>query len=210
MIRALGWLGVVALALCARWFDSDLYRGACAFAVLALIGIATPRSLRPAVVVIALLALALLAVAGVGGLLDALPALIAGFVAWLFARTLRRGRTPLIGRAIVALDGAAQLDDPATVHYARRLTWIWAIYQVALAVLGALIALHARGWLDGLPAWAFSPRVFGALLLPLAVVALFLGEFALRPLLLPQAPRHSLFVFVRELVRTWPRLLDDE
>ena len=210
MIRALGWLGVVALALCARWFDSDLCRGASALAVLALIGIAAPRSLRPAVAVIALLALALLAAAGVRGLLDALPTLIGGFVAWLFARSLRRGRTPLIGRAIAALDGAVQRDDPATARYARRLTWIWAIYQAGLAALGALIALHACGGLDWLPAWAPGPRVFGALLLPLAVVALFLGEFALRPLLLPQAPRRSLFAFVRELVRAWPRLLDDE
>ena len=81
------------------------------------------------------------------GALDALPALVAGLVGGVFARTLRRGRTPLIARAIAAIDGAAWLDDPAVSRYARRLTWLWALYQFALAAAAALLALHAHGWL---------------------------------------------------------------
>jgi len=60
------------------------------------------------------------------GLLDALPALIAALVGWLFARTLRRGRRPLIARAIAAVDGPALLGDPHVARYARALTAIWA------------------------------------------------------------------------------------
>ena len=209
MWRVLGWIGIVALAFAAHWYDSDVYRGVCAFLVLALIGASAPRALRFPLVLTALIALTLVVCAGVGRLFDAMPALIAALVAWIFARSLHRGRTPLIGRAIAALDGAAQLNDPAVARYARRLTWVWVIYQTALATIATLLAIHAAGWLDWLPAWAPGPRAFGALVLPLAVVGLFLGEFALRPSLLPQAPRHRLFAFVLGLIRVWPGLLGD-
>ena len=201
MWRAFAWLGLLVLALCAHWFDSDPCRVACAFGVLALIGINAPHALRLPLVLAALIALSLIVVGGVNRLLDALPALVAGLVAWIFARTLRRDRMPLIGRAIVALDGAAQLDDPAVARYARRLTWVWAGYQSVLAAIAALLAVRAAGGLNWPTLPGLSPRLFGAIVLPLAVAILFLGEFALRRWLLPQAPRHSLFAFVRNLVR---------
>ena len=209
MLRALGWLGVVALAAGAYWFDSDVGRIAAAFAVPGLIGITAPRVLWPALALVLLIECLLLASIGVAGLFAALPALIAAFVAWLFGRTLWHQRTPLIGRAIAAIDGPDQLDDPAIARYARRLTWLWAIWQTALAVCGALIALHAHGAFAALPAWLPGPRLFGALILPGAIIALFLLEFAVRPYLQPHAPRQRLFGFVRDLVRIWPRLLGD-
>jgi uncharacterized membrane protein len=210
MARAFGWLGIAALAVCAYWFDSDGCRVACALGVLALIGINAPRALRWPLALTALIALILLVCGGVNRLLDALPALIAGLIAWIFARTLRRDRVPLIGRAIAALDGAAQLNnDPAVARYARRLTWVWAIYQSALAAIAALLAIHAAGGPNWVATPAMSPRVFGAIALPLAVAILFLGEFALRRWLLPQAPRHSLFFFVRKLIHVWPSLIGD-
>jgi uncharacterized membrane protein len=140
------------------------------------------------------------------GVLDAVPALIAALVGWLFARTLRAGRTPLIARAIAAIDGAQWLDDPAVAAYARRLTAIWAAWQFVLAAGAALPALHAHGiFADA--AWLPASRTFGWIVLPLAVAGLFLGEFFLRPHLLPQAPRRGLFAFVTALVRHWPALL---
>ncbi|MGH8121617.1 MAG: hypothetical protein ACREPT_02470, partial [Rudaea sp.] len=145
-------------------------------------------------------------VGGVARLLDALPALIAGVVAWLFARTLRAGRRPLIARAIAAIDGAQQLDDAGVTRYAKRLTIMWAVYQGVLALIGALCAAHAHG---RLPAIALpSPGMFGVVL-PLAIAALLLGEFTLRPLLIQQAPHRGLFVFLRDLVRVWPDLIED-
>jgi predicted LPLAT superfamily acyltransferase/uncharacterized membrane protein len=141
------------------------------------------------------------------GVLDILPTLIAGLVGAVFALTLRRGRTPLIARAIAAIDGAALLSDVAVASYARRLTWVWTVYQFALAGAAALLALQAHGWL-ALPLRT-PPAVFGLLWLPVAVALLFLAEFALRPWLLPQAPRHNLFLFVAKLIRCWPALLRD-
>jgi len=157
----------------------------------------------------ALIALAVAVGAGVGRLFDVLPALIAGLIGWIFARSLGRGRTPLIGRAIAALDGATQLDDPAVARYARRLTWVWVVYQTTLAAIIVLLAAQAAGWLNWPPLQGMSPRWFGAIVLPLAVAALFLGEFVLRRWLLPQAPRRSFFGFAQALIRAWPRLLDD-
>lgn len=209
MWRPLGWIGIVALVLAARWYGSDIFRAACAFLVLALIAVAAPRALRLPLALIALIALMLVACAGIGRLFDALPALIAGLVAWIFARSLWRGRTPLIGRAIAALDGATQLHDPAVARYARRLTWVWVVYQTVLAAIASLLAIHAAGKLDWLPVHGMNPSWFGAAVLPLAVAALFLGEFVLRRRLLPQAPRHRLFAFVRDLIRVWPSLLGD-
>jgi predicted LPLAT superfamily acyltransferase/uncharacterized membrane protein len=141
------------------------------------------------------------------GLLDTLPALIAALVGTAFARTLARGHTPLIARAIAAIDGADLLADAAVARYARRLTWLWAVYQFALAGIAALLALHAHGWLV-LPLGA-GPGWLGFVWLPAAVALLLLGEFALRPWLLPHAPRHNLFGFVVNLVRCWPQLLRD-
>jgi predicted LPLAT superfamily acyltransferase/uncharacterized membrane protein len=141
------------------------------------------------------------------GLLDALPALIAALIGWLFARTLVRGRTPLIARAIAAIDGAELLSDPKVAHYARRLTLVWVVYQFILAVIAAVLALHAHGWL-ALPV-STIPSGFEFIWLPVAVALMFLGEFAMRSRLLPQAPRHNLFVFGGKLIRAWPQLLRD-
>jgi predicted LPLAT superfamily acyltransferase/uncharacterized membrane protein len=143
-----------------------------------------------------------------GGALDALPAFVAGLVGIVFARTLRRGHTPLIARAIAAIDGAAWLDDPAVARYARRLTCLWALYQFALAGAATMLALHAHGWLT-LPLRT-TPGEFGLLWLPGAIAFLFVGEFALRPLFLPQVPRPNLFVFVAKLIRCWPALLREQ
>ncbi|HET8942782.1 MAG TPA: hypothetical protein VFN13_12430 [Rudaea sp.] len=209
MWRALGWLGIAALAAYAHWTHSDLWRAASAFAAILFIGAIAPRALRAAVGLLGLVALCLLAFTGTDTLLASLPALICAFVAWLFARTLVARRRPLIARAIAHIDGEAQLDDPQVAHYARRLTWIWALWQAALAVFGALVALHANGALSALPAQFPGPAQFGVVILPLAVAALFLVEFFLRPRLLPQAPHQSLWKFSSGLVRAWPRLLGD-
>ncbi|HZP65253.1 MAG TPA: hypothetical protein VFB32_03010 [Rudaea sp.] len=208
MLRLAGWLGIATLALCGYLWDSDACRIACAVTILALLAISAPPALRRVLACFALAGAAIAALRGADALVDAVPALAAGFVAWLFARTLQRGRLPLIARAIVAIDGPAQLEDPAVVRYARRLTLLWTVLQTALAAVAALLALRAQG-LIALPLEAPSPRVFGAFVLPAAVVAVFLGEFHLRSTLLPQAPLHRLLPFVRAIVRAWPALLGE-
>src|SRR5215475_2915407 len=209
MRRLLAWCGVAALATCAWILDSDVLRGACAFAVIALLGIGTPRSLRRPFWVLLACAATLQLIGGTRVLLDALPMLFAGIVAWLFARTLLPGRTPLIARAIAAIDGAGALAIRGSLAYARRLTALWAAYQLALALLAAAVFFGAHAARDTVAVWLPSPRVFGALILPAAVASLLVGEFLLRPVLLPQAPRRTLWDFLSRLVRVWPSLLDD-
>jgi uncharacterized membrane protein len=206
--RAIAWSAVILCALLGHFLDNSKARDVSVLAVLVLITISAPRALRIALTLI----VAIAGIAILGGysdqLVDAIPAVIAALIAWLFARTLRAGHVPLIGRAIAAMDGVEQLQEPATALYARRLTAMWAIYQTVLAAFAFVLALrdwnHAT-WLSFLP----GPRAFGAIGLPLAVAALLIAEFMLRPYLLPQAPRRNAVVFARDLIRVWPQLLKD-
>jgi len=204
--RVLGWLGIIALAGCARWFDSAMLRAACVPALLLLIASSAPAPMRRPLIVLAVLTALPIGFGFGEALLDMTPALIAALVGWMFARTLLRGRRPLIARAVVAMDGPQLLEDPAVARYTRRLTLIWALYQAALAAIALLLALCAWSGAQRWPACP-GPRLFGVVWLPLCVAALVLTEFALRPRLLPQAPTHSLYAFVRGLVRAWPTLL---
>jgi uncharacterized membrane protein len=206
--RIVGWLGIVALAVAGHYLDSPLLRAACVPAILLLIAVSAPAVMRITLIALATLCALLIALGNGDAALDATPALIAAVVCWMFARTLLPGRRPLIARAIVAIDGAAQLDDPAVARYARQLTLTWTLYQALLAGIALLLALRTWWWpqlWSALP----GPRLFGGVVLPLAVAALALGEFAARPLLLPQAPRRSLLRFIRDLVRAWPALLNE-
>ncbi len=209
MRRVAVWLLVAVLLVGAHAATHDAWRAACLIAALLLFGALAPRALRTAILVLGLVATLLGIGFGTGVLLDALPALIAALVAWLFARTLITGRRPLIARAIAVLDGEEQLDDAQVAGYARRLTWLWAIWQGALAAFGAIVVMRTHGLGPLFPAWLPSPVVYGVLILPLAVIALFLGEYLLRPRLLPQARRHPLWQFFKGLLQAWPRLIGD-
>lgn len=77
------------------------------------------------------------------------PVAILCLVCWSFARTLRRGRVPLITRIVAALDALppARLA-PELLAYTRRLTLGWAVLLGALAALN--LALAALAVPDGL------------------------------------------------------------
>ncbi|MBS0486162.1 MAG: hypothetical protein JSS13_02375 [Proteobacteria bacterium] len=130
---------------------------------------------------------------------DALPVAVTVAIAAVFAFTLQRGRTPLIARAIAAVDGSQWLADPMVARYARQLTQLWAMYLLLWAVIAAVAA------------WVAAPAVsrVGTFGVPMAVAALFVGEFVLRRWLLPQAPRHRLIAFTLRLIHHWPALLVD-
>lgn len=205
-MRVLVWLAILALALLGRWKHDDAVTAAIVPLALAFLALASPRALRGAIAAIALGEAAAWWLGGAGLMIDLLPAAVAGFVGWLFARSLRAPRTPLIARAIAAIDGEGQLRDPAVASYALRLSRLWAIFQFALALACLLCVLHERG---GFALALPPPRVFGATVLPAAVAALFFGEFLLRRRLLPQAPRHTLSAFLGALARAWPNLIED-
>lgn len=204
-MRVLFWFAILVLILFGRLLHNEYFTAAAVPLALVMLWLASPRALRGAVGAVAMGAALSLIAGGTELMIDTLPALVAALVGWVFARSLLRGRSPLIARAIAAIDGAQQLDDVAVARYAVRLTGVWAAFQGALALLGALCVAHAHDLLPGvvLP----PPRVF-AILLPPAVAILFLAEFSLRPLLMPQAPRHPLLVFLRDLARVWRGLIE--
>ncbi|NUS37584.1 MAG: ketosynthase [Lysobacter sp.] len=77
------------------------------------------------------------------------PVAILCLVGWSFARTLSRGRVPLITRIVAAMDAVppAQLA-PDLRCYTRRLTLAWALLLGTLALLN--LALAALAVPDGL------------------------------------------------------------
>ncbi len=102
------------------------------------------------------------------GLAYALPVAINLSLALLFASTLRARSEPMIARFARAERGTLEPDLAA---YARRLTWVWVAFFVALAALAAWLAAagHERAWI------AFTSIGDYA-----AIAALFVGEFAYR------------------------------
>jgi hypothetical protein len=206
-MRLAVWLAIIALVALGRILGDERFTAAIAPIVIVALWFGAPPTLRGAVAISAVALLVAWLADGVGLLVDALPIVIAALIGWLFARSLLGGRQPLIARAITAIDGPEPLADPAVRSYATRLTGLWAACQFLLASFGLLCVARAH-WTTpniALPA----PAVFAALILPLAVITLFIAEFVLRPYVLPQAPRQDLLGFVRALARVWPQLIEE-
>lgn len=208
-MRALAWLAVVALAVAGRLSQQRVLALAALGLAIVLLGLQVPRALRCGVAGIAGAAALLLFFGGAELCLAATPALFCSFVAWMFARSLRAPRRALIGRAMAAVDGEALAAQPAMIAYARKLTLLWAIWLGLWAVAEAVLVALDRTGIASAFAWLPSARLV-ALAMPLGVALLFVAEFALRPWLLPGAPRLRFGVFLTRIVRAWPRLLDDE
>ena len=172
---------MAGLALSAHFLDSNVLRAVCAFVVLALLGASAARTLRVPLAGLAIVALALLTRYGSGTLLDALPALIAAFVAWS-SRARSARAEPLIARAIAKLDGEARLHDAQVRRYARG-SLVWAGNQMLLASAAALPADSRRRMrchqVSGSRVWRRDPA--GRRDRPGA------WRILLRPRLLPQA-----------------------
>ena len=121
------------------------------------------------------------AVAGWGADLMAWVTAVGYFlVAMTFARSLRRGREPLITSFCRLRFGS--VPDEAVI-YTRRLTQIWAILMSSLVLETVAIELsgHARAWLG--PAGVINFCL---------LVVVFAGEHWLRRILHPHLPKASL------------------
>lgn len=150
--------------------------------------------------------------------LMALPVVFPALVGWLFARTLRRGREPLVTRFARVIEGAAHLDQPGVRGYTRGVTVFWACLLGMMACLSLALALLAQpgGWLQAfgvaprihLPgAWlAWYPEAGCWLVLALA----FVGEYAFRRWYLRGVAQMSTVRFVLQLARRWPALVRGE
>lgn len=83
-----------------------------------------------------------------GLLLDAVPLLVNLLLAWLFGRSLRAGRQPLVARFIEAIEGPSRLALPEVARYARQLTWFWTLLLALQAgLLGLLLSCVVPGGL---------------------------------------------------------------
>jgi uncharacterized membrane protein len=107
------------------------------------------------------------------------PILIYVFMCWVFARTLVRGREPLITR-IARLVRVGELPEPLVVH-TRRVTWLWAVVLALMAAISLALARFAE------PAtWSFFTNILSYVLL----AALFVLEYPYRLLRYPEI-RHD-------------------
>ena len=144
---ALG-VALVAWALASGWFS-----------VLAAALLAT-----------CMLAFALWVAAVVPGLLLYVPPVVInlGFCAF-FARTLGKGREPLVSRFARIMRGGQLAPDLA--RYTRNLTWTWAGFFVLMAAISATLAVTGP-----LAAWSLFSNILNYLL----VVLFFILEYVYR------------------------------
>lgn len=114
-----------------------------------------------------------------------LPLLIHVALGWIFFRSLRDGREPVISR-IARLDRGTLTGELEL--YTRRLTWIWAAMFVLLAVLSLYLALAG-------PAAGFA-------LSYILVALLFFGEHVYRRLRYPHYEHTSPWHVIRRICET--------
>ncbi|MFO1276789.1 hypothetical protein [Sphaerotilus uruguayifluvii] len=104
-----------------------------------------------------------------------------------FALTLRRGQQPLISQLARRVHGRTGFT-PAMAAYTRRLTQVWVLYFLTIALLS--LALHGAGWVE---AWSLLVNA----VTPLSLLAMFAGEHLLRYRLHPEFERVGLMASVR-------------
>ncbi|HET6603326.1 MAG TPA: ketosynthase [Xanthomonadaceae bacterium] len=136
------------------------------------------------------------------------PVLVPGFMAWLFGRTLVRGRRPLIERMAAHLHGSEPLD-PGIPAYARRVTAVWAVVLATLAAINLLLALlavpggvlEAVGITPSLPVSQQLWSLVANLGTYAAIAALFVGEYLWRRRRFPALPHLGFGDFLARVVK---------
>jgi uncharacterized membrane protein len=111
------------------------------------------------------------------------------FLLWLFGRTLREGREPLITR--LARLGRGDLP-PAMEAYTRKLTLAWCVFFAAQLAVSALL-LHL-GWLES---WSLFINVLN---LPLCAL-MFVGDYLYRVARYRDWPQSSIAKVIRAYAR---------
>ncbi len=73
-----------------------------------------------------------------------MPVIFLLLLAWLFGRTLKAGRVPVIGKIVRALEGAEDGElSPELERYTRGLTALWTGVFITMALLNLALALMA-------------------------------------------------------------------
>ena len=107
-------------------------------------------------------------------------------LAFVFGLTLQAGREPLVTALARRVHGG-QLT-PAMARYSRKVTIVWTAYFATMAALSLVLFAFAP-----FDAWA----TFANLATPLAMLLLFVGEYALRYRIHPEFERATLAQAVR-------------
>jgi uncharacterized membrane protein len=115
------------------------------------------------------------------------PIVINLALAWLFGRTLVRGRVPLIARFAILEQGTLSAE---LVTYTRTLTWLWTLLFIAAAAVSLALALSGHR-----DAWSLFTNFLNYVL----VAALFLGEFVYRRLRFRNYRHHSPLQLLRNV-----------
>lgn len=100
------------------------------------------------------------------------PVLINSGVSLVFAATLRAGKTPLVTQ-MMRFEYGGELPPLPLQGYARRLTWIWAVYFAAAALISLALAFTAP-----LVVWSFFTNFLHFLLVLVILMAQFLYRYA--------------------------------
>jgi len=111
------------------------------------------------------------------------------FLLWLFGRTLRRGRVPLVTRVARRVHGALA---PEIEAYTRGVTLAWCVFFAAQVTLSVLLFAFAP-----LAAWSLFINVLNVPLLAL----MFGSEYLYRAAHYPDHPRTTLPGMLRALAR---------
>lgn len=206
-------LGYPVLAHVASARDSDVLAAVALGDLLLVLVLGPLLRARPWAIATGLLALPLLALLARSPHaqlpLLAPPVVFVALLCWLFARTLRRGRTPLITRFVELAEGP---PPPDVARYTRRLTaaWAWLLGLITLANTTLALVAVPDGVLArlGYPLpWAVSQErwsLFANLLTYGVVAVFFLGEYAYRQRRFPDRPYGNFVGFMRSMARLGP------
>jgi hypothetical protein len=206
-------LGYAALVLVAWLTGSDALSALCVvLLVSAVLAPGMRRHSRPAWTawIVLVGAVVLLTFGGHGRTaLDLVPLAINFGLAILFGISLSGAHTPLIARAIIAIEGAERLALPRVAGYARMLTLAWTVvFLIQVVVFVALMFW----WLPRLAvdssahAWAITWLHVGGYALPAVFMVI---EYAFRRWYLRHLPHVPARQFAQQLIRNWPQLLRD-
>ena len=148
------------------------------------------------------------------------PVVFLALVSWLFARTLRSGRVPLITRIVQGLYAQAAMPMTADLYrYTRQLTAAWALTLGVLAAANLGLALCAvpSGVLVQLgrqPQWTVTDAqwsLFANLLNYGIVGVFFIVEYWYRKRVFPVRPYRNVVQFMRQMAQLgagfWNQLL---
>ena len=214
-LRVFGVIAAYMALVAVAWLSgNDLLSAACV--VLLISAVMAPRLRRPdarwpwIAWTVLVGAVAVLTVLGHGRTaLDLVPLAINLALGALFGFSLTDSHTPLIARAIIAIEGREHLGLPRVAGYARALTAAWTVLFLAQSILFVVVL---GWWLPGTAAddpahgWLVTWLHVGGFLLP----ALFmLVEYAFRRWYLRHVPHLAPQVFLQRLIRNWPQLLRD-